>query len=113
MNDPDRKTLKALKQRRPENWAARIRALEIPYLPMPADGVTQEHIRSQVACLVWWTEFGGRACPVRWPHLDKYLNRPYVRLPREVLIEGLIILGYPAGWAEARINETHYNQKHI
>ena len=111
-NETHLKAIRALKSRMPDEWARQIKRLTIPYLPMPAFGVTEMHIRTSVACIVWWDFFGGRPVPDRWPHLDIYLNKPYVRVPREVMIEGLVILGYPQKWAEARIKENYYSKKH-
>ena len=106
------KAIRGLKSRMPDEWARQIKKLTIPYLPMPAFGVTDMHIRAQVACIVWWDFFGYRLVPQRWPHLDIYVNKQYVWLPREVMIEGLVILGYPQKWAEARIKVNQYSQKH-
>jgi len=99
--------IRDLKKRLPTTWARLIRGLEIPYLPAPADGLTQDHIRTQCASIVWWDFFGGRTCNMRWPHLDKYVNRAYVKIPKQIIIEGLVILGYPQTWAEARMKEKH------
>jgi uncharacterized protein YjeT (DUF2065 family) len=113
LNAAHQKAIRALKSREPDEWKRLIKKLTIPYLPMPAFGVTDEHIRTNVACIVWWDFFGGRPTTDRWPHLDIYLKRPYVWLPRAVMIEGLVILGYPPKWAEARIGVNQYKEKHI
>ena len=101
-----RRLLVILKRRSPEEWARQIKRLTIPIPPEVAEKlITMEHVRVAAACLAWWDFFGGRTCDERWPHLDKYLNKAFVRVPRELLVAALMALGYPEKWAMARTKE--------
>lgn len=101
-----RKRVTILKNRSPEEWARQVKRLSIPIPPDVAEKlITMDHVRVAAANLAWWDFFGGRPVVDRWPHLDKYLNKTFVRVPRELLVAALMALGYPEKWAMARTKE--------
>lgn len=101
-----RRLIVVLRRRSPEEWARQIKRLSIPIPPEAAEKlITMEHVRVAAANLAWWDFFGGRTCDERWPHLDRYLNKTFVRVPRELVMAALIALGYPERWAMTRTKE--------
>ena len=104
-----RRLVKILKKRSPVEWARAVKELTIPIPPTAPDGseqlITMDHVRVAATNLAWWDFFGGRKASQRWNHLDKYLNKAFVRVPRELLVAALVALGYPQPWAMARTKE--------
>jgi hypothetical protein len=101
-----RRLVAILKERSPEEWARMVKKLSIPIPPEAAGKlITMEHVRVAATCLAWWDFFGHRTAANRWPHLDKYLNKAFVRVPRELTVAALIALGYPEKWAWSRTKE--------
>jgi hypothetical protein len=80
-----------LLDRTPEEWAKIVKHI--------ADQYTRNH----VACLVWWDYFGHRPAAYRWPHLDKYVNAPFMRVTERDTINGLVQVGYTRDMACYRV----------
>ena len=79
----ERKKLKIMRKRTPEEWVERINALP-------------SSIRPFAARIIWWDYFGTRSVADRWHHLDKYI-RKYSHEDAEftALATALEVLGYP------------------
>ena len=79
----------------PGEWLARIRKLREP-------------VKSRVASIVWMDFFSARLARDRWPHLDRYLDKPYVKVDRNLIAAGLVAVGYDAGRAVRRVASKEY-----
>ena len=93
---PERKARAALKRLAPGQWLWRIE--KIPARPL----------RCRVACIVWWDYFASRTIAERWPHLDKYVEAPFVEFPEDSVRLGLFAVGYTALQAYSRIQHHTY-----
>lgn len=74
----------------PEDWAARIAKIK------------DRDVRNHVACLIWWDHFGNVVSSRRFPHLDKYINAPFVRVSLHDTVEGLMQCGLTRDMAGRR-----------
>jgi len=95
---PERKTRSALKLRSPGQWLYAIQK------------IADKPLRARVACLVWWDYFGGRTIRERWPHLDRYIDAPFVEFPVDAIRRGLFAVGYTALQAYSRAQDTYYQK---
>jgi len=80
-----------MKKVSPEEW--RDRLFWINDLPL----------RHAVAKIVWWDFFGTRHCTRRWDHLDHYLKTPCEDVEDNLLMLGLLAVGYSMEQANMRV----------
>lgn len=90
-----------LKRRSPQAWKC---AVEL---------IPDKIVRTRVACIVWWDYFAGRRYVDRWPHLDKYLDREFVPVQRDILSRALHAAGYSPWHATWRLNGASNYYKNI
>lgn len=79
-----------MKKKTPEEWLIAIQSLP-------------ENIQRGVAKIIWWDFFGGRIAARRWDHLDKWVKTPLEDIPDDLMLEGLISVGFTETQARMRI----------
>jgi hypothetical protein len=69
--------------------------------------IDDPHLRTQVACTIWWDYFGGRETKDAWPHLDRHLAAYTKKIDIEPAGHraALIWCGYTAKLTEERVKE--------
>ena len=72
---------KALRDRSPEEWQAKIKKLK-------------GGVRNRVACLVWWDYFGATQVSERSDHLDEWMHTKHEPVDDDDVIEALVDVGY-------------------
>lgn len=82
----------------PEEWRRRLKLLPAPQ-------------RIAVARIVWWDHFAERLFSERWPHLDGMIKHRD-EVPDDVLVDGLVAVGYERAHAVSRITNKVVVRSH-
>lgn len=84
--------VRAARHRHPEKWRSEI-----------LKHTSDDAVRLNLACVIWWDWFGQRLVSNRWLHLDDLVARYHSRFTPRIDVSKLLIkLGYPTHRAQER-----------
>ena len=91
----DERAYRSIKKRTAAEWVKALEELSL-----------EAHLKSEVACIIWWDFFATRSAGQRWNELDAHLSHRFKPGDPDSVALSLYRIGYPAFTANRRLSST-------